>query len=100
MYQSHASYSACGLGSSSTDLLVRLVRQSNPETGLYGAKITGAGSGGTVAILARKGVSDTVHAIAKQYSVESGRSAHVFQGSSAGAEQFGTITIPGASFFS
>jgi len=100
MYQSHASYSACGIGSSATDLLVRLVRQSNPETGLYGAKITGAGSGGTVAILARKGVSDTVHAIARQYSVESGRSAHVFQGSSAGAEQFGTITLPGAALFS
>ncbi len=100
MYESHASYSACGLGSSATDLLVRLVRQSSPEAGLYGAKITGRGSGGTVAILARKGRSDMVEAIARQYSIESGRSARVFQGSSAGAEQFGTMTIPGAAFFS
>jgi galactokinase len=100
MYQSHASYSACGLGSSATDLLVRLVRQSSSEAGLYGAKITGRGSGGTVAILARKGSSDAVQAIAKRYSVESGRGAHVFQGSSAGAEQFGTITLPGAAILS
>jgi L-arabinokinase len=49
MYESHASYSACGLGSEGTDLLVNLVRASGPKNGLYGAKITGGGSGGTVA---------------------------------------------------
>jgi L-arabinokinase len=98
MYQSHASYSACGLGSSATDLLVRLVQQLSLDMGLYGAKITGGGSGGTVAILARKGASDAVHAIASQYTMNSGRKACVFQGSSAGAEEFGTITVPGAFF--
>ena len=53
MYASHASYSACGLGSDGTDLLVELVRQAGPAAGLFGAKITGGGSGGTVAILGR-----------------------------------------------
>src|SRR5689334_11280151 len=52
MYQSHASYSACGLGSAGTDRLVELVRQAGPASGLYGAKITGGGAGGTVAVLA------------------------------------------------
>jgi L-arabinokinase len=100
MYQSHASYSACGLGSSATDLLVRLVRHLGSGAGLYGAKITGGGSGGTVAVLARKGASSHVHAVAKQYATESGRGARVFQGSSAGAEEFGTLTVSGASFSS
>ena len=38
-----------GLGSDGTDLLVELVREAGPAAGLYGAKITGGGSGGTVA---------------------------------------------------
>jgi L-arabinokinase len=50
MYQSHASYSACGLGHPCTDELVNLVKQQ-PEAGVYGAKITGGGSGGTVCVL-------------------------------------------------
>src|SRR6185503_8697658 len=51
MYDSHASYSACGLGSQATDLLVELVRATGVDQGLFGAKITGGGSGGTVAVL-------------------------------------------------
>ena len=55
MYQSHASYSdRLDLGSPETDLLVDLVRERGPEYGLYGAKITGGGSGGTVAIRLRQ----------------------------------------------
>ena len=38
MYQSHASYSACGLGSEGTDRLVALVRQAEASAGLYGAE--------------------------------------------------------------
>ena len=51
MLQSHASYGACGLGSDGTDVLVKLVMEVGPERGLFGAKITGGGSGGTVAVL-------------------------------------------------
>ena len=51
MFQSHASYSRCGLGSEGTDRIVDLVKRSAGGD-LYGAKITGGGSGGTVAILA------------------------------------------------
>ncbi|MCS7003913.1 MAG: hypothetical protein NZM38_01150 [Cytophagales bacterium] len=52
MYQSHESYAACGLGDDNTDTLVEMVQELGPEHGLYGAKITGGGSGGTVCILA------------------------------------------------
>src|SRR5688572_1922502 len=48
MYESHAGYVACGLGSSGTDRLVELVRAEGSEAGLYGARVTGGGSGGTV----------------------------------------------------
>ncbi len=51
--QSHASYGRCGLGSEGTDRLVALVRAeaaaaraAGAEPPLYGAKITGGGSGG------------------------------------------------------
>ncbi len=91
MYSSHNSYSACGLGSDGTDLLVSLVREAGFAKGLYGAKITGGGSGGTVAILGRRGSGSEVAAIAATYEAGSGRKAHVFSGSSPGAFQFGSV---------
>ncbi|RVW17368.1 L-arabinokinase [Vitis vinifera] len=60
LYQCHYSYSDCGLGSDGTDRLVQLVQEmqhnkvSKFEDGtLYGAKITGGGSGGTVCVIGR-----------------------------------------------
>ena len=85
MYASHASYSACGLGSSGTDRLVEMVRAAGPAAGLFGAKITGGGSGGTVAVLGRKTASDAVAQIAARYAEETGHDEYVFRGSSPGA---------------
>lgn len=51
MFASHASYSACGLGSPETDRIVEEIRASGRERGMLGARITGGGSGGTVAVL-------------------------------------------------
>ena len=89
MYESHASYSACGLGSDGTDRLVELVREGGPAAGLFGAKITGGGSGGTVAVLAARGQRQAVEAIARRYQQETGRDATIFAGSSSGARAFG-----------
>jgi galactokinase len=50
MFQSHASYSSVGLGCPHTDELVELVRSAGIGTGVFGAKITGGGSGGTVCV--------------------------------------------------
>lgn len=90
MYASHASYSACGLGSDGTDRLVDLVREAGPAAGLYGAKITGGGCGGTVAVLGRAGAAGTIESIAQQYSRETSRKPRVFAGSSPGAVRSGT----------
>jgi L-arabinokinase len=89
MYGSHASYSACGLGSDGTDLLVELVRGAGHAAGLYGAKITGGGSGGTVAVLGRANAASAVQAVARQYTEQTGRAAYLFAGSSPGACEFG-----------
>jgi L-arabinokinase len=51
MYESHAGYSKCGLGSERTDEIIEMARQYESQ-GIYGAKITGGGSGGTVCLLA------------------------------------------------
>ncbi|HEX5471794.1 MAG TPA: hypothetical protein VFW73_07900 [Lacipirellulaceae bacterium] len=85
MAAAHQSYTACGLASDGTDLLVELVREAGPTGGLYGAKITGGGSGGTVAILGRSGADETVAGIARRYSELTGRTTNLFQGSSPGA---------------
>lgn len=93
MYQSHASYSACGLGSDGTDALVKLARKAGPAQGIYGAKITGGGSGGTVAILGRADAEAAVQAIAVEYAATSGHKPFVFRGSSLGAAAFGALRL-------
>ncbi len=94
MYQSHASYSACGLGSEGTDRLVELARAFGPSRGIYGAKITGGGSGGTVAILGRRGAAASIREIARQYARATGLPPYVFSGSSPGALRESTRPSP------
>ena len=93
MYQSHASYSACGLGSSGTDLLVQLVRDAGKENGLYGARITGGGSGGTVAVLGRREAGDAIGKVAERYVEATGHQPYLFSGSSPGCAEFGFLRL-------
>ena len=93
MYESNASYSACGLGSEGTDLLVDLVRARGPKNGLYGAKITGGGSGGTVAILGRRDAGWAVNEIASTYAMKINCNPIVFGDSSLGAAGFGFLHL-------
>jgi L-arabinokinase len=93
MYAAHDSYGACGLGSTGTDRLVQLVREAGPERGLFGAKITGGGSGGTVAVLGTSTAGASVAAVASQYARDTGHSPHLFSGSSPGAAEFGLARL-------
>lgn len=93
MYESHESYTACGLGSEGTDELVRLVREAGPARGLYGAKITGGGSGGTVAVLGRVDARASVEAVAAEYGRLTARVPLVIHGSSPGAGVFGHLRL-------
>ena len=94
MFRSHASYSACGLGSDGTDRLVDLVAEMEPAQGLFGAKITGGGSGGTVAVYGTEAARSAVYDIARRYEEETGVRALVFDGSGPGAEEIGIVTLP------
>ncbi len=93
MYESHASYSACGLGSAGTDDLVELVRAAGVVRGLYGAKITGGGSGGTVAVLGRRDAGAAVAKVAQKYAEKTGHKPYIFSGSSSGSASFGHLIV-------
>lgn len=88
MYEAHESYSECGLGSPGTDRIVELVRELHSH-GLYGAKITGGGSGGTVAVLGKSTAEPVVRAVMSAYAKEAGLRPYLFWGSSPGAAEFG-----------
>jgi L-arabinokinase len=89
MFASHQSYSACGLGSEGTDAIVELVRAAGPQRGVFGAKITGGGSGGTVAVFGTREAEGCVREIAARYAAETGRSTTVFTESGPGAAEIG-----------
>jgi len=93
MYQSHESYSACGLSSEGTDLLVKLVREAGLDEGLYGAKITGGGSGGTVAVLGHPSAGPAIARLAEKYERETARRPYIFAGSSDGSAAFGHLKL-------
>lgn len=92
MYDSHESYSRCGLGSPETDILVRLCKETE---GVFGAKITGGGGGGTVCLVTLNDHQgkEAVKAIQQQYDSKTGLSSTLFHGSSAGAENFGVARL-------
>ncbi|MFB3788819.1 MAG: galactokinase [bacterium] len=94
MYQSHASYSACGLGNEYTDELVEMARLAGPGEGVHGAKITGGGSGGTVCVLC-SGVQGlrTARRIAREYAARHGIKISLFDTSGPGARTWGVRRI-------
>lgn len=87
MYASHLSYTNDAfLGAPECDLLVDLVRKHEPA-GLYGAKITGGGAGGTVAVLCNDSpqADAALDLIRNEYSRQTGKPASLLSGSSPGA---------------
>ena len=94
MYQSHDAYTECGLGSTATSLIVDLVRELGPASGLFGAKITGGGAGGTVAVLGLSSAADMFkrHVVDAYAELRSpAEPPYVFVGSSPGADAFGIV---------
>ncbi|HUR11661.1 MAG TPA: hypothetical protein VM012_09855, partial [Flavitalea sp.] len=86
MFQSQAAYTQIGLGNTITDEIVSLVREAGHTGGVYGARITGGGSGGTVCVLAygSKG-KRTVKEIHEEMCRRAGHKLFLFTGSSNGA---------------
>nr|CAB3502561.1 unnamed protein product [Digitaria exilis] len=102
MYQCHYSYNACGLGSDGTDRLVNLVQEIQHRKtsrgggpSLFGAKITGGGSGGSVCVIGKNSLrsSEEIFEIQRRYKAATGYLPIVFEGSSPGAGTFGYLKI-------
>lgn len=91
MVASHASYrDNCHLSVPEVDFIVDAVCSRGPQKGLYGAKITGGGSGGTVAVFGRKdALENEIPAITREYKRLTGLEAELFEGTSPGAIEFG-----------
>ena len=91
MYAAHESYrSNCNLSVEEVDFLVEAVRRRGPAKGLYGAKITGGGTGGTVAVFGKlDALREQIPLIATEYSRRIGVMPDVFEGTSPGAMEFG-----------
>lgn len=53
MYQSHNSYTRIGLGHTKTTQVVRAAKRFGIGRGIYGGRITGGGSGGTVCLFVK-----------------------------------------------
>ena len=54
MLAQHRAYSAIGVGHERTDALVRQLMDAGPVRGIYGARVSGGGAGGTCVVLCSK----------------------------------------------
>jgi L-arabinokinase len=86
MLQSHESYSAVGLGNECTDRIVELVHDTGAANGVFGARVSGGGNGGTVCIISYgKEGKDAVKEIYRKYKEITKKKLFFFLGSSHGA---------------
>ena len=92
MYESNASYrDFAGLGSHEVDGLVNIARKIGEQGGIYGAKITGGGGGGTVALLCHGNVENSLTQILAAYKLAWGIDGELIRGNAAGAFEFGHL---------
>ncbi len=70
-------------------MLIELVRDECDRGKLFGAKITGGGGGGTVAVLGAGDGEAAFHRVVQRYAEVRGFEPYVFEGSSMGADRFG-----------
>lgn len=91
MYAAHGSYrDNCHLSVPEVNFLVEAVQRRGAKAGLYGAKITGGGTGGTVAVFGKiAALKEHIPQIAVEYSRRIGQKPDIFEGTSPGAIEFG-----------
>lgn len=86
MLQSHESYSGVGLGNEFTDKIIELVRDAGADSGVFGARVSGGGNGGTVCVLSYgKEGKEAVKEIYLKYRQIKKQKLFFFSGSSHGA---------------
>ena len=70
MLQSHRGYSSIGLGHHQTDRMVDALRRLGPGAGIYGARTSGGGSGGSVVVLLRQEARAQLEAVSREVFAE------------------------------
>ncbi len=92
MYESNASYrDLAGLGSPEVDGLVSIAEKIGEHGGIYGAKITGGGGGGTVALLCHDSIENSLTQVLAAYKLAWGIDGELIRGNAVGAYEFGHI---------
>ena len=91
MYGAHESYrDNCKLSVPEVNFLVEAVQKRGAKAGLYCAKITGGGTGGTVAVFGQiAALREHIPQIAVEFSRRVGVMPDIFEGTSPGAIEFG-----------
>jgi len=96
MLESHRSYSEnAKMGATETDVLVQLLMARGVEQGIFGAKITGGGSGGTVAVLAQSKPETLVilREVCEEYEKRTGLQPKLLVASSPGGAEWGAVKL-------
>ena len=65
MRQSHRGYGAIGLGCAELDQMLAALDAMGEGSGVYGARVSGGGSGGTLVLLCRESALPAVAALAE-----------------------------------
>ena len=65
MRLSHAGYTSIGLGCEETDVMVGKLTAMGPAAGIYGARVSGGGSGGTIVVLLEVSALPALEALAE-----------------------------------
>jgi galactokinase len=66
MIQTHRAYGTIGLGCPETDVMITRLMALGPTRGIYGARMSGGGSGGTVAVLCERAAVPLVDALGRE----------------------------------
>lgn len=95
MYQSQLGYAECGMVAKATDAVISLVREAESQD-LLGARSSNGRTGGTVVILGKNTPAAEKAFQRIHYQIQqkiNGEPPYVFEGTSAGSETFGVITL-------
>jgi galactokinase len=93
MFLSHRAYTLCELGDAKISTLVHQIRMAGPRVGLYGAKISGSGTGGTVTVLLKKTALPVLQKMVNTYATDIGTNPRFYIGNSAGALEFDHLKL-------
>jgi len=100
MNSSHWSYGQrCALSTIEADVLVRLLVERGFRQGIFGARISGAGAGGTVSVMAARGkrADEAIASAMSEYARHTGVEPQLYEVGGCSAQRFGVRQIQAVS---